>query len=511
LPVDLSEMRATSVFVLFVPRWTITILAAVGTALFLVRFVAANNPNAAEDNINVTTDDVHVCSSTNVTDHNSCANHNNENENHQYEPPEIEWCRRRPLWRIGTNGVTPNNKEDVDIRERCQNVLGYVPDLEALTEGIEYELSSTFDIVRHKERFSSSNNSDNNNEDDDEEYSAKTYHELPVLERPLLKELGACIENFLANIPKKYRTTTTNSMTMKRPRVSKLHRRRDGRVVMAVVENALSEEEADAVLALAQCERQLVPYSFERRGFEQTEEGGGNDVTYMAGFLQLLAPGVAYRILRTAHLVWNAAGWSEDESMGLFEPVDLMKMDEDEDKDKNEEDKEEIEEEEKRGERLAQSTYSTRWWPDPLSESGIRTTEHLSYDTWGGLGYHYDAGSDYTILAALSNPDDYEGGSFSLCPENEADEDNFDAPGGPECTDKISVKPNRLAAIVFLSDYMHGVEDITTPGRVMFANELWRYGDTPAMTHRPPPNDFVLGTDDYYSYDAVEVEDEDEE
>ena len=127
---------------------------------------------------------------------------------------------------------------------------------------------------------------------------------------------------FLAVIPKKDGTTTTNTdtATMKIPLISKLHRRRDGKVVMTVV------EEPDAVLAVALCERELIPNSFERRGFEYTNEGGGNDVTYLAGFLQLLAPGVAHQIQRIALLVWETDGWSEDDIMGLFEPVDVMKM-----------------------------------------------------------------------------------------------------------------------------------------------------------------------------------------
>jgi len=296
--------------------------------------------------------------------------------------------------------------------------------------------------------------------------------------------------------------------TMNKPKISKLHRRRDGLAVMAVVENALVEEEAEAVLALAHCLKKALPASFERRRFEFTEEGGGNDVTYLAGFLQLMAPGVAHRIQATAKLVWEAAGWKDDDD-DAFEPVDVpYRDDDDEELDSDKSPPPPIE-----------SAYSTRWWPDPVSECGIRTTEHLSYDRWGGLGYHEDSGSDYTVLLALSDPRDYEGGAFNLCPEYDNDglaqEEDEGVKGGPNCKDKISVKPNRLSAIVFLSEFSHGVEDIKTPGRVTFANELWRYGDVPCMSQRPTPSQFVLGYDeddeDDYDYDGDEDEDGNDE
>merc|ERR1719401_3225577 len=67
-----------------------------------------------------------------------------------------------------------------------------------------------------------------------------------------------------------------------------------------------------------------------------------------------------------------------------------------------------------------------------------------------------------------------------------------DSMGGKNCPGKISVKPNKYAAIVFVSEVNHGVEPILSEGRVMFANELWRYGHVPATMMRPGPADFVL-------------------
>ena len=126
------------------------------------------------------------------------------------------------------------------------------------------------------------------------------------------------MNNSIANNP-----TESKNTVMKKPFLSKLHRRSNGLPVMAIVEDALAENEAEAVLALATCLQKEIPDTFEKRIFEYTHEGsegGGNDVTYMAGFLQLLLPGVAHSIQQTAKLVWLEAGWSEESR--VFEPID---------------------------------------------------------------------------------------------------------------------------------------------------------------------------------------------
>jgi hypothetical protein len=87
---------------------------------------------------------------------------------------------------------------------------------------------------------------------------------------------------------------------------------------MAVVEDALTEEEAEAVLALTHCQKRLVPAVFEKRRFD---DGGGNDCLYLSGFLQLLVPGVACRILGTTQMVWQTAGWKD--STKELVPIDI--------------------------------------------------------------------------------------------------------------------------------------------------------------------------------------------
>jgi hypothetical protein len=192
-------------------------------------------------------------------------------------------------------------------------------------------------------------------------------------------------------------------------------------VDMAVVTSAITASNAATIQNLAACVREEFPEQFEHRKFEQG--GGGNNVVFVAGFIQEFAPSVAMRIVQVAHLVWKSAGWSS---------------------------------------------------PDPL-QCGIRTAEHLSYDGWSKLGVHIDAGSLYTVLIALANPEDYEGGNFFMFPEN----------GDLRHGKIISVKPDRLSAIVFRSETEHGVEDVQSAGREMFATELWRWGDVPMGVRRP--------------------------
>jgi len=392
-----------------------------------------------------------------------------------FESHDVEWCRRRPTWR----------DDGEDVRERCQEVLRYVPpDPEQLTSEFQGILSSNYDPATGLGT--------------DEGYDV-----LPVLERPIFRILSACMEKELA-------TTVGGATTgtLITPSIDRYWRRQhDGLVMMAVVRNALCEEEAAAVEALTACLMEHVPDAFDHRDFYHTDEGGGNDTTFLAGYLQMLAPGVAARTHGNAQLVWENVGWKDDADT-TYEPVDLHYYDPDfEERDEPD-----------------TTEYSRRWLPDP-AHMGIRTSEHLSYDRWGVLGYHQDAGSDYTVLAALSDPAAYEGGAFSLCPHTEFTEGIHHKDGlgrrrlsaiagkdGKDCTAIITVKPERLSAIVFLSLFSHGVGDILTPGRIMFTNEFWRYENVPATVQRPGIKEFVLELnedDDDLFYDVDDDDDDD--
>lgn len=421
----------------------------------------------------------------NFSGDNACVNRNSEHEDtdlytdkgkgkdeheNKYERHEIDWCRRRPTWRRGKNNKINTNDEN-DVRERCQRVLRYRPDFEQLVAGNHPYLSSSFDFDVGVDEQAI---------DKEEDEAKGKEDELPVMERPLIRKLIHCMDNTLTSSEEPPLTpdsnnNNNNTVLMPRPIITRLYKREADRLpVMAVVEHALSEEEAQSVIRLTGCLRRHVPDLFEERKFENTAKGSGNDVTFLAGFLQLLTPGVAIQIKNVAHLVWKEAKWGDDEME--YEPIDT-RID-----DKN---------------IYKPSRFSNHWWPDPFADCGIRTTEHLSYDRWGGLGYHQDSGSDYTVLVSLSDPNDYEGGDFTLFPEH--NNENYD----PQR--KISFKPNRLSAIVFLSEFSHGVEDIHTPGRVTMANELWRYGDVPTMVMRPRHEFVIEGDDD----DVDDVDDDD--
>jgi hypothetical protein len=152
------------------------------------------------------------------------------------------------------------------------------------------------------------------------------------------------------------------------------------------------------------------------------EGKGGNDCTYLAPLLQAYLPDVAAKVVSIARLAWKAAGWDDD------------------------------------------SCY-----PDPRS-LGIRTSEHLSYNGWRSLEAHKDVGSIYTTMIAIAEPEDYHGGEFFV-------QNKFYEP--------TDIKPNRLSAVVFLSDTTHGVRPIEAGIRKTFVTELWDNDDAPLGLNRP--------------------------
>jgi hypothetical protein len=154
------------------------------------------------------------------------------------------------------------------------------------------------------------------------------------------------------------------------------------------------------------------------------EGKGGNDCTYLAPLLQAYLPDVAAKVVNIARLAWEAAGWDDD------------------------------------------SCY-----PDPRS-LGIRTSEHLSYKGWRSLEAHKDIGSIYTTMIAFAEPEDYDGGEFFV-------QNKF--------YDPTDIKPNRLSAVVFLSDTTHGVRPIEGGRRKTFVTELWDNDDAPLGLNRPTP------------------------
>jgi predicted 2-oxoglutarate/Fe(II)-dependent dioxygenase YbiX len=149
----------------------------------------------------------------------------------------------------------------------------------------------------------------------------------------------------------------------------------------------------------------------------------------MAGYLQVLAPGVAAQAVEVARLAWLEAKWNDYD------------------------------------------------YADP-AHMGLRTIEHLQYNGGGQLGAHRDSESAITVVVALSDPDDYDGGEYVLYTPNESSE-------------LQRIKLDRLSALVFLSsEVLHGVAPITGGVREMLAVELWNEDDVPYDGRRPNVQSF---------------------
>jgi hypothetical protein len=211
----------------------------------------------------------------------------------------------------------------------------------------------------------------------------------------------------------------------------------DGTTFMVEIQSAISPHEAVAVKALAACTREFVPKFLEHREFGS----GGNDVTFLNVVLQLFLPQVAATMQRTAELAFQEAKWH------------------------------------------------TRDYPPP-GTLGLRTTEYLSYRDFKHLGEHDDGGSIYTVLFALSDSNDYEGGEYFIKDSND---------------DYYYNKPRQYSAIVFLSKMQHGVTDIESGHREMFTNELWQYEDPPWSQLRPNQENMELFLERCQEMDPVDV------
>ncbi len=243
------------------------------------------------------------------------------------------------------------------------------------------------------------------------------------------KEIEACLQQTYSswrilrdlNILRPSHTSIEEQIV---PRVIGSHQNDKGMTILVQVGNALTEEEAFGVQALAGCVRKVLPEYVEDRGFTS---GGGNLCTFLGFLLQRILPGVAAQLEKVATVAFEFAKWNEYE-------------------------------------------YHEKPYPLP-NTLGIRTTEHLDYGSFvGGLGSHGDSGSVYTVLTALSDPNHYQGGEYYLALGDGAE---------------VLFKPMHRSAIVFLSDEPHGVKPIPKGRRETFATEFWVYSDVPMESSRP--------------------------
>ena len=151
--------------------------------------------------------------------------------------------------------------------------------------------------------------------------------------------------------------------------------------VAVIVKDVLHQSEADSVQDLRRCLSEHHPRLAKTRSFDKD---GGHHCVYLSAFLQWLAPGVAAQVRNAGHIGWLYGHWSN-----YTPPSNLTQPN--------------------AGASHMQGYPSLR-----ASTTGIRTSEHLSYDGWKALGPHKDSGSLYTVLIMLSNPADYDGGEFYM-------------------------------------------------------------------------------------------------
>lgn len=250
------------------------------------------------------------------------------------------------------------------------------------------------------------------------------------------------------------------------PKVSRVFPEDDP--ILVVIDNVVTEHESEALHDLARCVQLLDSDQFENREFTRTDYKGGNDVVYLAGFLQLLAPSISTRISDLARTAWDAASWGEIKEHPCDDKDDRLLI------------------------------------PDPL-KCGLRTIEHLNYDNWTNLGFHRDDDSLFTVLIALSDPADYIGGDFAIQyrqkrsnSSNSSNSSNTSSTSNTSNTSKyrgrkwFEIKPERLSAVVFLSECEHGIRGVGSAGRVTFVSEFWELGDVAVGGRRPGPKEFAF-------------------
>ena len=130
---------------------------------------------------------------------------------------------------------------------------------------------------------------------------------------------------------------------------------------IVVYENVIDNEDIKFISILADCIKVEFAESFEDRAFDSNGYGGGNNVTYMNGFMQKILPELTDHIRHIAVLAAEKAGW--------------------------------------------------RPYPQHL---GIRCIERLDYYTGGELLLHTDTDSVYTMVLMLADEKQFHGGKFYI-------------------------------------------------------------------------------------------------
>jgi hypothetical protein len=212
------------------------------------------------------------------------------------------------------------------------------------------------------------------------------------------------------------------------------------KVILVEIESAISQFQTTLVKLLSECIQIHLDEFQEHRSFD-IRSGGGNDATFLTPLLlPMLLPEIAGLIQEIGELAYDHGNWNttsqSDNSDNNSENHHHLQM-------------------------------------PPIGSCGLRTSEFLDYGQFKSLGTHIDADSLYTVIFALSDPADYQGGEYYI-------EDSTGV--------QYLIRPQQFSALVFLSDQGHGVKDITGGVRQMFTNEYWAFDDPPFPLRRIDPD-----------------------
>jgi len=200
---------------------------------------------------------------------------------------------------------------------------------------------------------------------------------------------------------------------------------------LVVFEDALDEFDVEQIYALSKCVREIMPDHVEDRPFDQgmTGYGGGNNVTYLGGFFEVILPDLTNRIIEVATEGTTLAGW-------LPHPRHL----------------------------------------------GIRCIELLEYERNGELLWHEDADSVYTLTFMLGDPKGFDGGEFNILPRSWSNRQNKTAIAA---LPSFKANPKQNGGVLFDSIASHAVTTLSRGKRTVLAVELWAYEHVDITGMRP--------------------------
>ena len=206
---------------------------------------------------------------------------------------------------------------------------------------------------------------------------------------------------------------------------------------VVLLDSIIDDLDAKHLDILTACVQKFVPNHYEKRDFDRgvVGYGGGNNVTYVGGYVQAILPNLMNQILRVA----------------------------------------------------AHAAEQASWRPH-LHHVGVRCIETLEYDKGGELLWHVDHDSIYTMIIMLSDHSQFQGGSFVISKKKFTAKDPINIPQqAAKEKSMVTLNPALHGGIIFDSNAQHGVQTITKGTRIVLAIEFWSFEDSTIFDLRPSP------------------------